>query len=250
MARSATGGSRRPVIVFLALVESAAVLLALGIAGIATTREGRQPAPVAAPATTTPAPVPSVLPTSAIGTAPVIQPGRPGESAQVLRPDQLTPPPGAQHNAADIRFVAMMVPHHEQALQMAALVPDRAGSTGVIAVADRIRAAQQPEVEVLRGWLRDRGLDSLLGGTGHEHPGMHGMQTPEAIATLTATTGTDFDRMFVEMMGAHHQGAIAMAQEVLANGVDRQIRELARNIAFEQAVEVNRMREVLDPQSK
>ncbi|MEN3612533.1 DUF305 domain-containing protein [Plantactinospora sp. ZYX-F-223] len=237
-------------IVFLALVESAAVLLALGIAGIATTREGRQPAPVAAPATTTPAPVPSALPTSAIGTAPVIQPGRPGESAQVLRPDQLTPPPGAQHNAADIRFVAMMVPHHEQALQLAALVPDRAGSTGVIAVADRIRAAQQPEVEVLRGWLRDRGLDSLLGGTGHEHPTMHGMQTPEAIATLTATTGTDFDRMFVEMMSAHHQGAIAMAQEVLANGVDRQIRELARNIAFEQAVEVNRMREVLDPQSR
>ncbi|WP_234359464.1 DUF305 domain-containing protein [Plantactinospora sp. BC1] len=250
MARSATGGSRRPVIVFLALVESAAVLLALGIAGVATSGDGRPAAPAAAPASTPPAPTPSALPTSAIGTAPVIRPGRPGESAQVLRPDQLTPPPGAQHNAADIRFVTMMVPHHEQALQLAALVPERAGSTGVIAVADRIRAAQQPEVEVLRGWLRDRGLDSLLGGTGHDHPTMHGMQTPEAIAALTATTGTDFDRMFVEMMSAHHQGAIAMAQEVLVNGVDRQIRELARNIAFEQAVEVNRMREVLDPKSK
>ncbi|WP_203858134.1 DUF305 domain-containing protein [Plantactinospora mayteni] len=250
MARSATGGSRRPAIVFLALVETAAVLLALGIAGIATGRDDRPAAPAAAPASETPASTPSALPTSAIGTAPVIQPGRPGEPAQVLRPDQLTPPPGARHNAADIRFVSMMVPHHEQALQMAALVPDRAGSTGVIAVADRIRAAQQPEVEVLRGWLRDRGLDSLLGGTGHDHPGMHGMQSPEAITTLTATTGTDFDRMFVEMLSAHHQGAIAMAQEVLANGLDQQIRELARNIAFEQAVEVNRMREVLDPQSK
>ncbi|MFY1689833.1 DUF305 domain-containing protein [Plantactinospora sp. WMMB782] len=250
MARSAAGGGRRPAIVFLVLVEAAAVLLALGVAGIAGTGDGRPAPRTAAPAGPTPTPTPSVLPTSAIGTAPVIQPGRPGESAQVLRPDQLTPPPGARHNAADIRFVSMMVPHHEQALQMAALVPERAGSTGVIAVADRIRSAQQPEVEVLRGWLRDRGLDSLLGGTGHEHPGMHGMQSPEAIATLTATTGTDFDRMFVEMMSAHHQGAIAMAQEVLANGLDQQVRELARNIAFEQSVEVNRMREVLDPGSK
>ncbi|MEQ4301108.1 DUF305 domain-containing protein [Plantactinospora sp. B6F1] len=250
MARNATGGTRRPAIVFLALVETVTVLLALGIAGIATSGQDRPAAPVAAPDATTPAPAPSVLPPSAIGTAPVIRPGRPGESAPVLRPDQLTPPPGSGHNAADIRFATMMVPHHEQALRMAALVPDRAGSTGVIAVADRIRAAQRPEVEVLRGWLRDRGLDSLLGGTGHEHPTMHGMQSPRAIATLTATTGTDFDRMFVEMMSAHHQGAIAMAQEVLVHGVDRQLRELARNIAFAQAVEVNRMREVLDPASK
>ncbi|MFD0972049.1 DUF305 domain-containing protein [Plantactinospora endophytica] len=250
MARNVAGSSRRPAIVFLALVEAAAVLLAVGIAGFAAGGDDPPGRPAAAPATATPVATPTVLPTQAIGTAPVIRPGRPGESAQVLRPDQLTPPPGAQHNAADIRFVSMMVPHHEQALAMAALVPERAGSTGVIAVADRIRAGQQPEVEVLKSWLRDRNLDSLLGGTGHEHATMHGMQSPEAIARLTATTGTDFDRMFVEMMSAHHQGAIAMAQEVLVNGVDRQIRELARNIAFEQAVEVNRMREVLDPQSK
>ncbi|WP_422771823.1 DUF305 domain-containing protein [Plantactinospora sp. WMMC1484] len=249
MARNATGSSRRPVIAFLAAVEAVALLLAAGVAAVATTRDDGAPAGSVA-TTPAPAPTPSVLPTDAIGTAPVIQPGRPGEPAQVLRPDQLTPPPGAPHNAADIRFVTMMVPHHEQALQMAALVPQRAGSTGVIAIADRIRAAQQPEVEVLKGWLRDRRLNSLLGGTGHEHPDMHGMQSPEAIAALTATTGTAFDRMFVEMMTAHHQGAIAMAQEVLASGVDQRIRELARNIAFEQAVEVNRMREVIDPPSK
>lgn len=243
LARHETGGSWRPAVVFLALVEAAAVLLASVIAAVATTTG----TPQSRPALPAASPTPSRTPPRGVGTAPVIQPGRPGESAQILRPDQITPPAEPRPNAADIRFALMMVPHHEQALRMAALVPDRAGSTAVIAVADRIRASQRPEVEVLRSWLRDRNLDAQLEGSGHEHPTMHGLQTSDRIAALTATTGSAFDRMFVEMMSEHHQGAIAMAQEVLAAGVDRQVRELARNIAFEQAVEVNRMREVLAP---
>jgi len=242
-------GGRRPATILVVLVEAVAVLLAAGIALVAgPMTDGDTPTAGPAPEPTISA-TPSATPSQVGSTAPVLQPGRPGESAEVVPPEQVTPLPGVRHNGADIQFVRMMVPHHEQALRMAALVPTRAGGTGVIAVADRIRASQQPELDVLRSWLRDRKLDPGV-ESGHEHHTMHGMQSPERIATLTASTGTTFDRMFVEMMSEHHQGAIQMAQAVLAAGTDPQIRELARNIAFEQAVEVNRMREVLDPQSR
>lgn len=249
LARNGKPGDRWPAIALVALVESAAVVLAVGIgivAGPTDENPTAQPGPEPTGSTTT---TPRTAPSPAGPTVPVIRPGRPGESADVVPPNQLTPQSGPRHNEADVLFVRMMVPHHEQALQMAALVPSRAGGTGVISVADRIRASQQPEVEVLRSWLRDRNLRPDV-ESGHQHHTMHGMQSPAAIAALTSATGTAFDRMFIEMMSAHHQGAIGMAQAVLTAGVDPQIRELARNIAFEQAVEINRMREVLDPQAR
>lgn len=247
LARNGKQGDRRPAIALVALVEAAAVVLAIGI-GVLTGPTDEVPTARPGPDTTGSTTTPGATTTPAGPTVPVIRPGRPGESADVVQPNQLTPQSGARHNAADVLFVRMMVPHHEQALRMAALVPSRAGGTGVISVADRIRASQQPEVEVLRSWLRDRNLSPDV-ESGHEHHTMHGMQSPAAIAALTSATGTAFDRMFIEMMSAHHQGAIAMAQAVLTAGVDPQIRELARNIAFEQAVEINRMREVLSPQT-
>ncbi|MEO3743911.1 DUF305 domain-containing protein [Plantactinospora sp. B5E13] len=241
---------RSRALTLVVLVEVVAVLLAGGTALLLGASD-EPAAPTARPTTTTPsAAAPTTPPATGDPSAPILQPGRPGESAQVLDPGQVTPGPGPTHNTADLRFVQMMIPHHEQALEMAALVPQRAGSAGVIAVADRIRSAQQPEVEVLRSWLRDRGFPVPEGHTGHDPGAMHGMQTPEAIAALAGMTGTDFDRRFVEMMTAHHEGAIAMAQEVLTSGVNQQIRELARNIAFEQAVEVSRMREVLAPPAR
>lgn len=241
---------RSRALTLVVLVEVVAVLLAGGTALLLGTSDGPA-APTAGPAPTPSAAAPTTPPPTADPSAPILQPGRPGESAQVLDPGQVTPGPGPTHNTADLRFVQMMIPHHEQALEMAALVPQRAGSAGVIAVADRIRSAQQPEVEVLRSWLRDRGFPvPEEGHTNHDPGAMHGMQTPEAISGLAGMTGTDFDRRFVEMMTAHHEGAIAMAQEVLTNGVNQQIRELARNIAFEQAVEVSRMREIVAPPAR
>ncbi|WP_233604376.1 DUF305 domain-containing protein [Micromonospora sp. HM5-17] len=243
MAKNGNGAGRRRATGLVVLAEVAAVLLVGGAALVAALTG--EPEPAAGP-TATVTPAPTTPAAQADGTAPVIRPGRPGESAEVLRPDQISPGTGPTPNAADVRFVRMMIPHHEQALAMAALAPQRAGSAAVIAIADRIRAVQQPEVEVLRSWLRDRGLDpgSAEHG-GHDARTRHGMQSPEAIAALAAATGTDFDRRFVEMMTEHHEGAIQMAQEVLTSGVDPQIRELARNIAFEQAVEIGRMREAL-----
>jgi uncharacterized protein (DUF305 family) len=184
-------------------------------------------------------PEPAVSPSSPV---PVIVPGRPGESAAVVPSDQLEIPDGARYNAWDVGFIRMMIPHHAQALALAALVPDRAGSPQVQALAERISLAQAAELDVLRAWLDARGL----AGTDptHDHGQMPGMQTPETIQALAATTGDAFDRRFVEVMTDHHQGAIDMAVEVLGLGADERVQELATSIAAEQSAEITRMREL------
>jgi uncharacterized protein (DUF305 family) len=136
----------------------------------------------------------------------------------------------------------MMIPHHAQALELAALVPDRAGSPQIHALAERISLAQAAELDVLRAWLDARGLAET--DPAHDHGQMPGMQSPEAIETLAATTGDAFDRRFVEVMTDHHQGAIDMAVEVLRLGADERVQELATSIAAEQSAEITRMREL------
>ncbi|MDG4766284.1 DUF305 domain-containing protein [Solwaraspora sp. WMMD406] len=171
---------------------------------------------------------------------PVILPGRPGEPAEV-RPgsDVVIDPP--QYNAVDTWYVQMMIPHHDQAVRMASLAAGRTDNPAVVAFADRIRAGQSAELDVLRGWLQDRGLPA---GT-HDHATMPGMQTSEAIRRLAAARDGEFDRRFVEMMSAHHQGAIDMSTRVLQAGSDLAVEELATAIAAEQAVEVDRMRDMI-----
>ncbi|MFC0532750.1 DUF305 domain-containing protein [Phytohabitans kaempferiae] len=184
----------------------------------------------------------SASPTSTTSPIPVVVPGRPGESASVVPSDQLPAPDGSLYNQADAYFVRMMIPHHGQALEMAALAPDRAAHPQIRAVASRIVAAQKPEVEYLRTWLRDRDLTEEQ--SGHDHGGMQGMQPPEAIRGLASLSGEAFDKMFVDMMVAHHEGAIAMATDVLTAGRDQRISELATGIAAEQSAEISRMRQI------
>ncbi|MFV2085806.1 DUF305 domain-containing protein [Micromonospora sp. LOL_021] len=172
---------------------------------------------------------------------PVILPGRPGEPAE-LRPgtDVTIDPP--QYNALDTWYVQMMIPHHTQAVQMAALAADRSADPGVRAFADRIQAGQAAEIAVLRQWLQDRRLPAGE----HDHGTMPGMQTEQAVRELAAARGAEFDRLFVAMMTDHHQGAVEMSDRVLTGGSDVTIEELATSIAAEQAVEINRMRDLLD----
>jgi uncharacterized protein (DUF305 family) len=124
---------------------------------------------------------------------------------------------------------------------MAVLAPGRATHPQVIAVADRIRAAQLPEIAVMRSWLSARGLAEQ--DPGHDHATMPGMQAPDQIKALAAAKGEAFDRMFADMMARHHEGAIKMATDVLGVGLNGQVEELANAIGTEQAIEINRMRE-------
>jgi uncharacterized protein (DUF305 family) len=187
-------------------------------------------------------PVASASPTPTTSPVPVIVPGRPGESASVIPSDKLPAPDGSLYNDADAFFMRMMIPHHAQALEMAALAPERAGHEQIRAVASRITAAQKPEMAVFRAWLKARGLSE--NEAGHSHDGMKGMQPPEALKGLASLRGDAFDKMFVDMMVAHHEGAIAMATDVLRSGRDQEVERQATGIAAEQQAEISRLRQI------
>jgi uncharacterized protein (DUF305 family) len=178
---------------------------------------------------------------SAAATSPqrVVLPGRPGESARVSDSDRVRAPDGSTYNTVDSTFVQMMIIHHGQAIEMAALAAGRAGDTRLRALADRIGAAQKPEVAWLRAWLRDRDLPA--DSPAHDHDTMPGMQPPAAMTALAALRGTAFDRRFVAMMSDHHRGVIRMARDVLGGGSDERLREVAGEMAVEQGSEIRRM---------
>lgn len=232
---------RRPLVSMIA----ALLLGAATVAGVATFGSGREQASDAGtPAGarwTTGGTTPGATPSAPPATDPVIVPGRPGESAAVTGADEAARLTGPRHNPTDALFVQMMIPHHTQALRMAALAPERAADPRIRALADRIRASQIPEIQQLRGWLDAHGLADDRAG-GHDHAGMPGMQSDAALRDLATARGTAFDRLFIEMMTDHHQGAIDMASGVLRSGVDITVRQLANSIATEQAVEIDRMR--------
>jgi uncharacterized protein (DUF305 family) len=144
----------------------------------------------------------------------------------------------------DAWFVQMMIPHHQQALELAALAPSRAADPQIRAIAERITVAQGPEIAVLRSWLRQRGLTES--GADHDHGPASGMHPPEAIRALAATSGAAFDRSFVDLMSTHHRGAVQMCTRVLTGGADDGIQRLATNIAADQQIEIARMRETTE----
>jgi uncharacterized protein (DUF305 family) len=176
----------------------------------------------------------------------VIVPGRPGEPARTMPADQVKVPDGEAYSATDVWFVRMMIPHHTQAIEMASLAAGRAHNPQITGIAERIKAAQLPEVVQLRAWLKQRGLGESIDDNGHDHTTMPGMQTPSAMKALAGAEGDQFDRMFVEMMSAHHRGAIDMAAlRLRSTGGDIMVERIANAIGFEQEVEISRMRDIL-----
>lgn len=184
---------------------------------------------------------------AARSTAPVIAPGRPGEQARTLAPGEaVTAVPSPSANAADVRFVQDMIVHHRQAVDMSLLAPSRAASDAIRRLAARINDTQELEIGMMTRWLREQGQrvpEHHRGGG--DHQGMPGMATPEQLDRLRAASGEDFDRLFVELMIAHHQGAITMATQVLSAGSHTTIQQLAADISVEQAAEIQRMQRLL-----
>lgn len=179
-----------------------------------------------------------------------IAPGRPGERAETLSPEEAakrraddTP------NTADLGYVHMMIEHHAQAVTMTELAPDRAGSMTVKRLAARIAAAQRPEIEAMSGWLRHHGgkgrhgAQAHHGGThGHAGAPMPGMATEAQLTALRRARGTAFDELFLKLMIAHHQGAVTMATEVLSQGDNTQVEWMASDVLAQQTIEIDRMR--------
>jgi uncharacterized protein (DUF305 family) len=175
----------------------------------------------------------------------VIVPGAPGEGNRTLsaedaerqRTDDDSP------NSADVAYVRMMIRHHAQALEMTALAPDHGGSGRVKKLAERISAAQGPEIAAMRGWLKTHGQKES--GGGHDHAAMPGMATEAQLEELRAARGKAFDRLFLTLMITHHEGAITMATDVKAQGNNVQIEEMADDVVAQQTSEITRMREML-----
>ena len=181
--------------------------------------------------------------------APVIIPGRPGEPARTATPGQTVKAAGEEPNVADVRFIQMMIPHHEQALEMSALVKDRSEDQQIRALAERIEAGQGAEITAMQSWLRTNGKS--LTGSGHDHAGhgsmmkMPGMATPEQMADLKAASGKEFDRLFLQLMINHHRGAMTMADEVLKSGRDVTVDRMALDVNMSQGAEIRRMQNML-----
>ena len=180
-----------------------------------------------------------------------VQPGAPGEPATTLDADAVVGGPGWNHD--DLAFMQMMVPHHQQALEMAELAESRADSPEVAGLAARIEAAQGPEILLMAGWLAEQGVEvpgpsddpSAWDHSSHGHSGMAGMLDAEQMAALAEAEGVEFDRLFLEGMISHHEGAVEMALDVLTGGQDQRVLELADDVNAGQSAEIARMRRML-----
>ncbi|MEV2236946.1 DUF305 domain-containing protein [Micromonospora sp. NPDC049891] len=156
----------------------------------------------------------------------------------------------ATSNAADVMFAQMMIPHHEQAVEMSDLATTRASDPEVKQLATQIKDAQAPEIAQLRGWLTLWGAPMpMAGGDDHGMPEMDhempGMMSEADMAELAAASGTEFDRKFLTMMIAHHEGAVTMAEEEAAQGANPDARALAQRIVTTQQAEIVTMRKIL-----
>ncbi|MEV0945453.1 DUF305 domain-containing protein [Rhodococcus sp. NPDC049939] len=149
-------------------------------------------------------------------------------------------------NDADVNFLEGMYPHHAQAVEMADMVSGRTDNADIVTLAGAIKAAQQPEMDQMAGWLRQWGQpDPAAGMQGMPHGDMQGMMSPDQMQGLEAMSGADFDRMWLNMMIEHHQGAIDMANTELADGENPEVKQLATDIVAEQQREIADMQAML-----
>jgi uncharacterized protein (DUF305 family) len=169
-------------------------------------------------------------------------------SASPTRATGEDPAPGA-FNDTDVMFAQMMIPHHEQALEMSKLADGRASDAEIKTLAAEIEKAQDPEIQTMKSWLKAWGKPESAGENmpGMDHgSGMSGMMSDEDMKKLEAAKGTEFDRMFAEMMIEHHKGAITMAEDEQKNGRNATAKKLAADVVKTQAAEVEKFEKILD----
>ena len=156
---------------------------------------------------------------------------------------------GQAHNAADVTFAQGMIPHHRQAVMMAQQASSRAKSPAVKTLAAQIQSAQDPEITTMTGWLTSWGQPTeqpgMSGMAGHDMGSMGGMMSDADMTKLSKLTGAAFDREFLTMMTAHHNGAIEMARTQLAQGQYPPAKALAQNIITSQTAEIAKMKTLL-----
>ncbi|MCC5873133.1 MAG: DUF305 domain-containing protein [Gammaproteobacteria bacterium] len=194
----------------------------------------------------------SVVATASLAQAPIVQPGAPGLPSRQITAEEAIALAGARYSAHDVQFMRDMIPHHQQALEMSALVAERTARSEMLELARRIESTQKDEIKYMENWLHERGERVPEAGDhehGHAHHGghrdtMHGMATAEQMADLAAASGEAFDTLFLELMIRHHEGALTMVDELVEKSgsvQDPALFEFTTHIKNDQKAEIERM---------
>ena len=180
--------------------------------------------------------------------SPIVQPGAPGELPRELSAEDAIEVADTRYTASDAQFMRDMIPHHQQALEMSRLAPDRTNSPELLEIAGKIEAAQGDEIAFMEQWLTSRGesIDQSHAHTGHHT--MKGMATEAQMASLAAASGVEFDRQFLSLMIAHHEGAIDMVEALMeqpGSAYDPTLFEFTTDVSNDQSKEIELMHGLL-----
>lgn len=198
---------------------AAASVLALGLAGIAACAPGG-PAPQA----------PSASPPPPLAAS---APAHPGSTVSPA------------HNQADVRFVKMMIPHHQQALRMAeSVLPEQGLDPQVRQMTEKIQREQTPEIATMRSWLGAWNAGPAM--SLEQAQGMQGLLSPDELGALERADGAAASKLFLQQMIAHHEGAVSMAQPEIQGGENPQAKQLAHSIVASQQQQIQHMQSMLN----
>ena len=189
--------------------------------------------------------------TSGQTSVPIVQPGAPGRPGRVINAREAADLSQLRYTAAEIRFMQGMIGHHWQAVEMTALIAARTSRPDLQLLGKRIEVSQADEIRMMGDWLKARGEpipDS------HEHHAadavlMPGMLTADEMKRLSDASGTDFDRLFLEFMIRHHEGALVMVEALFASegaGQQSDIFAFASDVDTDQRMEISRMTAMLE----
>tara|TARA_B100000035_G_scaffold146859_1_gene125143 strand:- start:914 stop:3460 length:2547 start_codon:yes stop_codon:yes gene_type:complete len=180
--------------------------------------------------------------------SPIVQPGAPGELPRELSAEEAIEVADTRYTASDAQFMRDMIPHHLQALEMSRLAPDRTNSPELLEIAGKIEAAQGDEIAFMEQWLTSRG-ESIDRSHAHgDHHRMKGMATEAQMAALAAASGVAFDRQFLSLMIAHHEGAIEMVEALMeqpGSAYDPTLFEFTTDVTNDQSKEIELMHGLL-----
>tara|TARA_B100000212_G_scaffold119786_1_gene89581 strand:- start:4706 stop:6907 length:2202 start_codon:yes stop_codon:yes gene_type:complete len=189
--------------------------------------------------------------------APIIKPGAPGEESENLKAEEATAIANTSFIEADVKFLQGMIVHHEQAILMSSMVAKRTNNPTIVDLADRIDASQEDEISFMESWLKERGesrpkenMHSMMkhNDMKHHDMSMHldmvGMASPKQLNELENSKSTDFDRLFLQLMIAHHDGALEMVKDLKkfsGAAYDPVLNEFVSDLVNDQGVEIERM---------
>ena len=180
---------------------------------------------------------------------PIIQPGAPGQASSTLTAEEAIKLSKTSYSPDDVKFMQNMIPHHAQAVDMGVLVDERTNNEQIIEIAGRIKKSQDDEIAFMKRWLEERGEATEMTHAHHhmDHK-MMGMASEEQMAELAASKGTAFDRLFLELMIPHHEGAVRMVDDLLdksGSAYDPVLYNFVNDIIADQEAEITRMDELL-----